>query len=147
MGVAPPSRLPQRQRTAAYAVRPSPLTQSAQPAQSQEEGDQRRFLSHLVRSAASVPILVPASASAAAPSQRQKDEESIVKGYSQMQYLLDHWEAETTVCKTGQETTFGDKCKRTPLKVMDYLGSKSTTDPLFKADVTMMRLKDAVPPD
>ena len=30
---------------------------------------------------------------------------------------------------------------------MDYLGFKSTKDPLFKADATMMRLKDIVPDD
>ncbi len=29
---------------------------------------------------------------------------------------------------------------------MDYLGFKSTNDPLFKADTTMMRLKDVIPP-
>jgi len=47
----------------------------------------------------------------------------------------------------GQETTFGDKCERTPVKVMEYLGFKSMNDPLFKAEVTMMRLKDIVPND
>ena len=40
------------------------------------------------------------------------------------------------------QTTFGDKCERTPVKVMEYLGFKSTNDPLFQADKTMMRLKD-----
>mmetsp|Transcript_28295 Transcript_28295/g.68134 ORF Transcript_28295/g.68134 Transcript_28295/m.68134 type:complete len:99 (-) Transcript_28295:99-395(-) len=30
---------------------------------------------------------------------------------------------------------------------MEYLGFKSTNDPLFKADATMMRLKDIVPGD
>lgn len=28
---------------------------------------------------------------------------------------------------------------------MEYLGFKSTNDPLFKADTTMMRLKDVIP--
>ena len=30
---------------------------------------------------------------------------------------------------------------------MEYLGFKSTNDPLFKGEVTMMRLKDFVPSD
>lgn len=46
-----------------------------------------------------------------------------------------------------RKTTFGDKCERTPVKVMEYLGFKSTNDPLFKADATMMRLKSVVPGD
>ncbi|KAL7528464.1 hypothetical protein ACHAWF_002569 [Thalassiosira exigua] len=129
-------------RPETYAVRQTP---------SAAGGDRRRFLARLVGSAATIPILAPSPA-AAASSQQQKDKDNIVKGYNRLQYLLDNWEAETTVCKTGQEekirqTTFGDKCERTPTKVMEYLGFKSTNDPLFKADATMMRLKDAVPGD
>jgi len=108
--------------------------------------DRREFLSSLVIGSAMAPsLLVPSTAAAA--TQDQKDKENIVKGYNRLQYLLDNWEAETTVCKTGQETTFGDKCERTPVKVMEYLGFKSTNDPLFKADATMMRLKSSVPSD
>jgi len=143
----------------------------------------------------------PANAASASP-QDKKDMENIVRGYTRLQYLLDNWEAETTVCKIGQEvgwnavdthfrlssfillptmpvcilitkplnaqpfqyahiarffsfstkmtqhqTTFGDKCERNPTKVMEYLGFKSTSDPLFKAESTMMRLKASVPPD
>ena len=36
-------------------------------------------------------------------SQVQKDKENLVRGYNRLQYLLDHWEEETTVCKIGQE--------------------------------------------
>jgi len=90
---------------------------------------------------------LPATAAAASSSQDQKDKENIIKGYNRLTYFLDNWEDETTVCKTGQETTFGDKCERTPVKVMEYLGFKSTNDPLFKAETTMMRLKNAVPND
>jgi len=92
-------------------------------------------------------VLLPDSSLAAAVSQEQKDKENIVKGYNRLQFLLDNWEKETTVCKTGQETTFGDSCERTPFKVMDYLGYKNIKDPLFKADATMMRLKNSVPGD
>jgi hypothetical protein len=91
--------------------------------------------------------LLPEQSLAATASQEQKDKENIVKGYSRLQYLLDNWEKETTVCKTGQETTFGDKCERTPLKVMDYLGFKNMNDPLFNADKAMFRLRALVPSD
>ena len=88
-------------------------------------------------------VIIPTSASATP----EKDKQNIVLGYNRLTYLLDHWESETTICKTGQETTFGDVCERTPLKVQDYLGYKSMNDPLFKADATMLRLKNLVPPD
>ena len=107
--------------------------------------DRRDFLTRLVFIGSATIVSSPTIASAA--SQEQKDKENIVKGYNRLQYLLDNWEAETTVCKTGQETTFGDKCERTPVKVMEYLGFKSTNDPLFKADQTMLRLKGIVPED
>jgi hypothetical protein len=33
----------------------------------------------------------------------------------------------------------GGFCEKTPLKVQDYLGYKSTNDPLFKADKLMLK--------
>lgn len=111
----------------------------------QVESGRREFFG-LVGGIASLTLL-PDASSAAAVSQEQKDKENIVKGYKRLQYLLDNWEKETTVCKIGQETTFGDKCERTPLKVMDYMGFKNINDPLFKADTAMMRLKGLVPED
>lgn len=78
-------------------------------------------------------------------SQEEIDKANIVKGYKRLVYLLDNWEKETTVCKIGQTTTFGDECERTPLKVMDYLGYKSTNDPLFKVEKTLKRLGALVP--
>ena len=92
-------------------------------------------------------LLTPLPGHAAITPQQQKDKDNIVKGYNRLQYLLDNWVEKTTVCKIGQETTFGDKCERTPVVVMEYLGFKSTNDPLFKADAAMLRLKDLVPPD
>jgi hypothetical protein len=96
-----------------------------------------------------LPLLAPLPGHAAAKTtaQQQKDMDNIVKGYNRLQYLLDNWVEKTTVCKIGQETTFGDKCERTPTVVMEYLGFKSTSDPLFKADAAMLRLKDLVPSD
>ena len=49
--------------------------------------------------------------------------------------------------RIGQTTTFGDNCERTPVIVMEYLGYKSTNDPLFKIDKTLARLGSLVPPD
>ncbi|KAL3802044.1 hypothetical protein HJC23_010800 [Cyclotella cryptica] len=77
---------------------------------------------------------------------QQKDITNLQRGYTRLQYLLTHWEAETTLCQTGQETTFDNRCQRTPTKVMEYLGYKSTSDPLFRADVVLSeRLRPLVP--
>jgi hypothetical protein len=78
-------------------------------------------------------------ANAAISQQEQHDKDNILIGYQRLQYLLDNWEKETTICGMG-----GDKlersCERTPLKVMQYLGYKATDDPLFKAEKTLQRL-------
>lgn len=105
--------------------------------------DRREFLQTIGLSTALL-FHIPAPAAAAT---QEKDKQNIIDGYNRLQYLLDHWVEETTICKTGQETTFGDVCERTPLKVQEYLGYKSMNDPLFKADATMLRLKSLVPTD
>jgi len=85
----------------------------------------------------------PAFAAAAA-NQGEVDKAKIVKGYQRLQYLLENWEKETTVCGMG-----GDKlersCDRTPMKVMEYMGYRSTTDPLYKAEKTLRRLYEDAP--
>jgi hypothetical protein len=82
----------------------------------------------------------------AAASQEETDKANIVKGYKNLQYLLDNWEKETTVCKTGGDND-GKRCERTPIKVMEYMGYKSTENPLFKADKAMKRLYPLAPAD
>ncbi|KAL7495877.1 hypothetical protein ACHAWT_004210 [Skeletonema menzelii] len=114
--------------------------------------DRRHFVSSSLSvigsySLSGTTLLTPLPGHATITPQQQKDKDNIVKGYNRLQYLLDNWVEKTTVCKTGQETTFGDKCERTPVVVMEYLGFKSTSDPLFKADAAMLRLKDLVPSD
>ena len=41
----------------------------------------------------------------------------------------------------------GGFCEKSPLKVQDYLGYKSTNDPLFKADKLMLKATPLVDPD
>eukprot|EP00540_Astrosyne_radiata_P010906 CAMPEP_0116869668 /NCGR_PEP_ID=MMETSP0418-20121206/27885_1 /TAXON_ID=1158023 /ORGANISM="Astrosyne radiata, Strain 13vi08-1A" /LENGTH=219 /DNA_ID=CAMNT_0004505785 /DNA_START=285 /DNA_END=944 /DNA_ORIENTATION=- len=86
-----------------------------------------------------VPLGSPANA---AISQEEKDKKNLLKGYERLNYLLDNWEKETTVCTSDNPYT---GCDRTPIKVMEYLGYKSMDDPLFKADKTMRRLEALVP--
>lgn len=86
--------------------------------------------------------------------------ERLQKGHARVQYLLNHWDDVTKVCgkavmtdserKQVIRTNGGggtDACQRTPLVVQDYLGYKSTTDPLFKVDKLMLRAASLVGPD
>lgn len=41
----------------------------------------------------------------------------------------------------------GGACEKTPLKVQDFLGYKSTEDPLFKVDKLMLKAAPLVDPD
>ena len=72
-------------------------------------------------------------------------------GHSRIQYLLNNWDVLTESCnnkamsKTESiqvvrtEGGGGGFCDKTPLVVQDYLGYKSTNDPLFKADSLMLK--------
>ena len=79
----------------------------------------------------------------------EKEKEKIYKGYERLNYLLDNWMQETTICGRSGDNPYISKggCERTPLKVMDYLGFKNVKDPLFKADKTLRRLEVLVPAD
>jgi hypothetical protein len=90
-------------------------------------------------------LIEPASAK---DSQEAQDKGKILKGYERLNYLLDNWEKETTVCGQSDNPYVSPKgCERTPLKVMEYLGYKSMDDPLFKVEKTLRRLEALVPPD
>jgi hypothetical protein len=71
--------------------------------------------------------------------QDQQDKEMLVAGLARLNYLLDNWEKETTICGNSDNPYIG-LCERNPIKVMDYMGYKSTADPLFKADARLKRL-------
>lgn len=89
--------------------------------------------------------LFPSIANAAESQQDKLDKENLVKGYKRLQYLLDNWEKETTICGRTDNPYIG--CERTPEKVMAYLGFKSMNDPLFRADKAMFRLQKYVDSD
>jgi hypothetical protein len=79
----------------------------------------------------------------------EEDKSKIYQGFVQLNYLLDNWEQETTICGRSGDNPYISKngCERTPIKVMDYLGYKDISHPLFKADKTMRRLEPFVPTD
>lgn len=89
--------------------------------------------------------LFPSIANAAESQQDKLDKENLVKGYKRLQYLLDNWDRETTICGRTDNPYIG--CERTPEKVMVYLGFKSMNDPLFRADKAMFRLQKYVDSD
>mmetsp|Transcript_87037 Transcript_87037/g.244071 ORF Transcript_87037/g.244071 Transcript_87037/m.244071 type:complete len:251 (-) Transcript_87037:123-875(-) len=60
----------------------------------------------------------------------------ITKGYNNLQYLLDNWDQETTVCNPD--------CKRSPDAVRNYLGLRSMEDPLFNFGKDLLKVTDAV---
>ena len=86
---------------------------------------------------------------AASTKQVEEDKSKIYQGFVQLNYLLDNWEQETTICGRSGDNPYISKngCERTPIKVMDYLGYKDISHPLFKADKTMRRLEPFVPSD
>ena len=57
-------------------------------------------------------------------------------GYENIQYLLNNWEKETTVCREN-----GGECKRDADAVRRYLGLRSTTDPLFQIEKVFAKVK------
>jgi hypothetical protein len=89
----------------------------------------------------------------------RQDLERLQKGHARVQYLLQNWDSITKVCGTSImsdterkqviRTEGGggtDQCSRTPLRVQDYMGYKSTNDPLFKAEKLLVRAGPLVDP-
>lgn len=76
-----------------------------------------------------------------------------------MQYLLENWDGLTQICGTKIMSNTerkqvirteggggGAECDKDPLRVQEFLGYKSTEDPLFKADKLMVRAAPLVDP-
>jgi len=72
----------------------------------------------------------------------------LVVGYQRLQYLLQNWEKETTVCIKGCKGAYENcGCTRDPVIVQAYMGYKSMEDPLFKAGDLMLRASSLVKTD
>lgn len=82
------------------------------------------------------------------------------KGHARVQYLLAHWDELTSSCGTKIMSDTerkqvvrteggggGSSCDKTPLKVQEFMGYKSTEDPLYKADKLMLKAAPLVDPD
>lgn len=61
---------------------------------------------------------IPNSAISKESAQDILDKEKISKGLHRLNYLLENWESETTVCNTSNDNPYIG-CERTPMKVMD----------------------------
>ena len=69
-------------------------------------------------------------------------------GYQRLEYLLNNWEKETTVCIRGCKGGYDNcGCTRDPIIVQSYMGYKSMNDPLFKAGDLMLRASSMVKSD
>jgi Ca2+ transporting ATPase len=79
----------------------------------------------------------PLSASAASGAPTPEELERIRKGYKGIEYLLDNFEQETTVCREN-----GGECKRDADAVRKALGLRSTTDPLFQIEKVFAKVKN-----
>jgi len=82
-------------------------------------------------------VASPNMASAASKSPPTKAELDRIKvGYDKLGYLLDNFDAETTICREN-----GGECKRDAEPVRKYLGLRSTTDPLFQIEKVFEKVK------
>jgi len=100
-----------------------------------------------------IPNVAHAASSTPSPSELER----LQLGHARVKYLLDHWDDVTEVCGTTImsdterkqviRTEGGTQCTKTPLRVQEFLGYKSTTDPLYRADKLMVRAGSLVDPD
>jgi hypothetical protein len=117
----------------------------------------RRELLHQAMVGVGASLLLPLSAEAAVPTTDEL--EKLRKGHARVVYLLNNWDKETQICgkiimsdierKQVMRTEGGGSggCEKTPLKVQDFLGFKSTLDPLYRADKLMVRAAQLVDSD
>lgn len=103
--------------------------------------------------------IIPPSYAANLPS--SSDLSKLQKGHARIQYLIQNWDDITSECQKGVMSDLerkqivrteggggsGNFCQKDPLKVQYYLGYKSTTDPLFKADKLMINAGPLVDPN
>mmetsp|Transcript_15996 Transcript_15996/g.22791 ORF Transcript_15996/g.22791 Transcript_15996/m.22791 type:complete len:229 (+) Transcript_15996:122-808(+) len=87
-------------------------------------------------SAATVASVNPYIAEAAKAGPTADELNRIKVGYQGIQYLLDNFDKETTVCREN-----GGECKRDADAVRRFLGLRSTTDPLFQIEKVFDKVK------
>jgi len=78
----------------------------------------------------------PGWALAAGKGPTPEELDRIKVGHQQIQYLLNNFDKETTVCREN-----GGECKRDADSVRRYLGLRSTTDPLFQIEKVFTKVK------
>ncbi len=66
-----------------------------------------------------------------------EEKQRIAIGYKQVEYLLNNFDQETTVCRDN-----GGQCKRDADAIRRALGLRSTTDPLFQVDKVLAKVKN-----
>lgn len=80
---------------------------------------------------------LPSVAVAASGGPTPEELERIKVGMKQINYLLDNFDQETTVCREN-----GGECKRNADAVRRALGLRATNDPLFQIDKVFAKVKD-----
>ena len=125
-----------------------------QPQHQQQCPTRRNILESVFLTTTFIVGAVPPAFAAAPPS--PKELERLQLGYARVQYLLQNWDSVTSVCGKGvmsdterkqiirTEGGGGGACEKTPLVVQEYMGYKSTEDPLYKADKLMVRAASLV---
>jgi hypothetical protein len=83
-----------------------------------------------------------AAGTAAAAGPTQDELERLRIGYKKIQYLLDHFDQETTICREN-----GGECKRDADAIRRALGLRSTTDPLFQIEKVFAKVKNMADDD
>jgi hypothetical protein len=104
-------------------------------------------------------LLGSGSAAVAAGIPLPEELSKLQRGHARVTYLLQNWDELTSSC--GSKFYFsadeskqvvrtegggGGTCDKTPLKVQEYMGYKSTEDPLYRADKLMLRAVPLVDP-
>ena len=130
--------------------------------QPQQQGLSRRdaLMKGVVATVSASALLVPTQPALAAGTPSPTELSKLEKGYSRVTYLLKNWDELTSSCGTKvyfsadeakqvirTEAGGGGFCDKTPLKVQEYMGYKSTEDPLYRADKLMFRAVPLVDPD
>mmetsp|Transcript_26996 Transcript_26996/g.65522 ORF Transcript_26996/g.65522 Transcript_26996/m.65522 type:complete len:211 (+) Transcript_26996:114-746(+) len=119
----------------AFHVQPPRHISSTVLSMSREGVSRRVAIAGTMGMSAIVGAALPASAGSAAPTPEEL--ERIRTGYKQIQYLLDNFEQETTVCREN-----GGECKRDAEPIRRVLGLRSTTDPLFQIEKVFAKVKN-----